>query len=58
MNYFAIVVATALFVMTWVLYWVKGISLDTAVITNMIFIMLFPIYVEFAIDTDDDEDKD
>ena len=56
MNYFAIVVATALFVMTWVLYWVKGISLDTAVITNMIFIMLFPVYMEFAID-EDDEDK-
>ena len=57
MNYFAIFSAAALFVMTWVLYWVKGISLDTAVITNMIFIMLFPIYVKFAIDTDDkDED--
>ena len=54
MNYFAIFSAAALFVMTWVLYWVKGISLDTAVITNMIFIMLFPIYVEFAIDTDDE----
>lgn len=57
MNYFAIIIAAALFVMTWVLYWVKGISLDTAVITNMIFIMLFPIYVEFAIDKDN-EDED
>lgn len=57
MNYFAIVIAAALFMMTWVLYWVKGISLDTAVITNMIFIMLFPVYMEYAIDIDD-EDED
>lgn len=55
MNYFSVIMAVALYVLIWVLYFTRGISLDTTMIINMIFFMLFPVYVEYTIDDDEDE---
>lgn len=47
--------ALALFILMWVLYLVKGISLDTAVLGNIIFFLLFPFFMDYVMDKEEED---